>query len=255
MPKDGGSAVALAEVGYPAGTAIDNRYVYWQDNRESTDASAASSGLFRVPVGGGSPTRLVAGPRVAFVLSAGMLFWLDSTGIWGMHANGGAATLLVPTSEPPGDAAVEGTSPAAIQADAQHLYWGRSWPGATQIFRAPRTGGAIERLLALPVTHGAPIFRLAVDDKLVYYCDDEIGPVFTIPVVGGPPARFGPSSSCQEVVVDGSNVYWLNGESGVRRTPRAGGPVVTIEPSPAPFALDATSIYWGGLHSIMKSPK
>ncbi len=109
--------------------------------------------------------------------------------------------------------------------DDTHLYWARRESGSTNngIFRVLKTGGPVEQVASVPNFENAYYIRaLALDDTHIFWTEGKTG----IEAIDQP------------------------GVGAVRKTPKAGGALVTLADNgdgienPGSIALDDTHVYW-----------
>ena len=217
--------------GLPVLLAIDKSNVYWI---ESFNAPPV---IKKVPLGGGT-TSVVAGASQSCCLVTG--FAVDSTSVYWAYTGaiskapigGGAETLLVfPNSQFNFYFAVDGS----------FVYW--TDPTSFALTKVPVTGGA-----TIAITGSACCGLVALDDTYVYFTtprrtiarvSKEGGAVTDLVVFTG---------AVDQLMVDASNVYWVDTEGGiVQKAPKDGGPATVLASclnQPRRIAFDANNVYW-----------
>ncbi len=229
VDKEGGATVTIATfddiVGFPGANepiAVRDGNVYWAGN--ATCHSVLDGGdcggmaIISVPLTGGSTTTLASQqPGVgSLAVDATSVYWAN----WYDDVNNpyDGALLSVPL------AGGESTTLASMQGDpdiivvnGQNVYW---WDdlGGNACF-VPIQGGGVTTLLTSQLSLSA----MAVDAGNVYWATpapagsiqkvaiDRAGMSVTLIDTGG---------NYTDIAVDGTSLYWIDGSSVVRRTPK-----------------------------------
>lgn len=272
-----GPAILATGQGGGEQIGLDAAHVYWVD----TTADGNSS-VMNAPIGGGSPTTLASGMRIA--VGGGGSLSIDSSGIYvidlsqpGVTTNGsimkvglsgGAPTVLYqdPNSGELQDIAINATAIFCYDAVPPTL------GPPSGLISIPLGGGSASMLYQLASTDNG-IVAVAADASTVYFAVEEAGsaPTYNIMKVnttGGAPALITtiPSGlgSVENLAVDGTAIYMTVGgaaDSGgaVMKAPLSGGTATTLASGPitggAGLAIDDTNVYWTAFAGVMKVAK
>jgi len=201
--------------------------------------------LKRVPIGGGViETLSIAQAPIASLTSDGTTVYFDAgPGVYGVPLAGGATTLVTPGAP--------GTSqggPIRLAPNG-NLYWVAD---NTNVATVP-TGGGTPSVVAL----GMPIGPLAVGPTAVYVGFQNFPGISMIPLAGGPASGLtitnqNGGASVADLVVDGSNIYWIDSLQ-IAKVPLSGGdadaPVaftsqVAFGSDTSNLAVDSGHLYW-----------
>ena len=239
------------------GIVVDDSAVYFGDASYYT-----SYRVLRAPVGGGSVTILRADttgdpsdfPR-AFVLDAGMLYWLDENSLQTLPVQGGAPVTLAQSL----------TSPTALLRVGSELYW----------LEAPCCAhGDRGTIKTMPVTGGTPVSVASGFPSAMWITSDGT----SLYVLGGGPigaiegfadiTRVSLDGSSRTTLVEaagagpfsvvGGYLYFANSFT-IKRVPAVGGiaQIVAIgDFYVADVASDGLSVYWteDPLCAVRKAP-
>lgn len=224
----------------PSGLAVDSTSLYYT----ADDPTTLVGTLWKLPVSGGSPTKLAAvlptvfSEFVAVDPTSAYLISNDSTpGLIEVPLGGGTPQAIASgpsLSLPCGQIAVDSTS----------VYWAGSGSGDGEVWEVPLGGGAPVDLASgqsLPCD-------VAVDLTNVYWADSTGGTVMEVPLSGGAPVTLASGQSKPAgIAVDSTSVYWWTAYGTVMKVPVSGGTPVTLatgQTAQGPLAVDSTSVYW-----------
>jgi len=247
------SGRAGVAAGIVRGISADDSLVYWMD--------VGNAAIRSVPIAGGGVTTIATGLNVdlnrpsTLVLSAGTLYWTESGTTAGCclvagsgvvrsaPAGGGLVTTLQAGLDEPGGLAVD---------DAGNVVWTEAW-------RVARLASGNSRTIASGIA--TRMARIAVDDANVYVLDGDY--IKRVPITGGIPERLTWSHGTslgdisvvnQDIVTDGSNVYWTTLSGLVHSVPVSGGTSVVLNPNDATgfslpecywrLVVDHQNLYW-----------
>jgi hypothetical protein len=147
--------------------------------------------------------------------------------------NGGPPTAL---------AVAQGVT-GGIAVDADSVYWSSVGQKAIRSLSLASGGGTSDL-----ATNQSTVLSLRVRDRTLYWADDEVGDVFSMPAAGGTPTPLITGQGVNYIAVDDRHVYWTDPVGNkVVRVPRAGGPPTVVaanQPAPSDIAADDRSIYW-----------
>jgi len=231
VAKTGGTPILLAQTGGPSDVAVDATYVYFGQTN--------GSGLYRVPIGGGTVDTLTQSPNAnAIAIDSNNLYTVGGGSVWQEAKAGGTAQLLI---------SAEGGA-LRIAVDASYVYFTEALnPGFVK--RLPIGGNTLTTLVSnLNQPQG-----IAVDANFVYLTT-LAGELSKVPLAGGTvtPIATGlnaPSS----IALDSTTIYWVNsatfqqGQGSIMKVPLSGGtPTVLAAGLDTPYgiAIDATYVYW-----------
>ncbi len=114
--------------------------------------------------------------------------------------------------------------------------------------------------VALASGQAAPV-EMAIDETNIYWLNIAgTKGVMTVPIAGGTPVQVAPASSPFGLAVDGTTVYFTDGDT-IFGVPRGGGTPVSLATNqnfPFELAVDATTLYWSsarGAGAISSMPK
>jgi len=225
--------------------AVDASFVYWSD---------AGPAIMKVPVGGGTPTQVVAGgdKNACVAVDGSGVYYFDADKVMKAPLGGGGAAPLAS-----GQHLLRG---APIVAAGGYVYWitdvyGNvdAYNGKNAVVRVSTTSGGAVEIISGEVV-GVP-GGLAVDDTNVYYSDDS--GVFARPLAAPATATsFGQSSLHINAIAVGGGHLAMNeisapgsGDVAVFRTD--GMMRVVVSPSLAqPLAIDDRGVYINGSGSL-----
>ena len=270
VPLSGGSAVTLAS-GFDEteGIAVDTSYIYFTAN--SRYAGVAGK-LYRVGLGGGTPTQLAKAPfgdstRGRIFLTGGNLYWSTLPGTLYVTPTGGY--VWPRTSE---DAQfVVGNAPQSGRTYAfngSYFYWKDEAQGQ---LRSAGTNGS-EAVLATGVASGG---GLVVADayRLLFTASSGI---YWMPTSGAqaPGSVYGYLEDTfrfiGQLALDPQNLYWaesttssistgaMDGSCVIQKKGLSGTPrvqVATVSDFPNDLVVDANAVYVAGTQSIWKIAK
>jgi len=273
IPKAGGTAVTLAQVGsglQPTRLVTDGTNVYFPAVAMSTGGQGSPWAVMSVPVTGGAPVTLDSS-----VPGDDSFLWdliaIDDVNVYYIGPPVSAALYSVPKI---------GGSPVALAslgaddsffnglaADGTNIYAVTSFGSTNSVESVSASGvdGGIEAISsniyvagATQQVNGGGYYGCAVDGELIYWLltniDNGTDSVVSIPTTGGTVVTLGSASSNRSpmslptgILVDETNVYWTTGNAIVRLA-KVGGVAVTLAVNPtgvtSPFAIDSTSVYW-----------
>jgi hypothetical protein len=246
---NGGTVSALASVSSSAGfsqlalrnISVQGADVYWLDPANGT--------LDTVPLGGGGVTTIASGigvpsqaqSPVALAINATSAYWTEAGAFGGCCLQAGIGTLKQVALA--GGAvtviASDLDAPTAIAADDTNLVWTEAW----RVAASPIAGGNTTTV-ASGIAGNLP--RITADATTVYVLDGDF--IKTIPIAGGQVGKLAVahggsigdiSLANQDLVTDGSSVYWTVGVGGVAP------PVVqkVAVTGGAPTTLSAEGVY------------
>ena len=250
----------------------DATSVYWIRVATQPDGGEADEVAECAKAGcNGVPTVLAVDRSVeGLAVDASSVYWTNGYGtIRKVGLAGGTPTTIA--------SGQDGATKIAV--DATNVYWNDQLPlrgPRDHTFHESPSPGAV---MKMPIAGGNPTtlasnvspFEIAVDAVSVYWAENDSpgrrlpssAQVMKVPIAGGAPTTLASGQDApQDLVVDGSYVYWTNipgpclaGSCGsslpdtgtVMRVPVGGGTPSTIasqQPGPSGIAVDATSVYW-----------
>lgn len=168
--------------------------------------------------------------------------------VWSMPIAGGASLKLLVTDQP---------NPTNVAIDGGKVYWLNS---GTYKLDIPQKNGGIRKApfgsnqmetVVDADGSGSDYIGLGVDGTTVFYGAGGAAEIHAVATIGGAPTTFAKTLTKTPVtalVVDATNVYWVENGGGVYRcskssctTPKLLVPNQTL---PTALAQDATSVYW-----------
>jgi hypothetical protein len=237
--------VTLATVqGNATAIAVNGTNVYW-----ATYDGANSGAIWKVPLGGGTPTKLVttANQQQAVAADATNVYWSGDKGLSKMPQDGGTPTVLA-----------AGGGGSALALDATNVYY-TNYDG---------TGNTIRKV---PIEGGTPVViasfvnptAIAVDATNVYILNDvtdstdstAVDPLEVAPLTGGPlvPVAQGwpwvapiGGGLTRNLAVGMNSVFWAD-VGHVGTLPLGGDQTWSVVPDngePLGLAMDETSVFW-----------
>jgi hypothetical protein len=269
--KDGGSVTVVASdsigVSNPVDVVTDDTYVYWYDDQDNMFDPANVGRIARCPLGGcGTGTSTIVVTNIdepaALRVDGNSVYWADYIGGFVASANkaDGSGEKIYATGET--------QEINDLDLDSSFIYWLTD----NDVERASLAGGGADGgpFSVLYAPGGGMIFAngIALDDAGVYYAElNDPGIVQSIPKAGvgtGAPTTYATGlHDPVRVVVDATNIYWVNqgpnsGDSenyvftdgSIMTCPKAGcpttGPTVLAQGQgwPRRLAIDDTAIYW-----------
>jgi hypothetical protein len=202
---------------------VDATNLYWSATK-LVDGSPAGNAVMSMPKAGGAPTVLAqdtTGESFTMTITHNdtQVVWVASSpqGVSDIRAvakSGGPVTTVA--------SAVQYSVfvPQGLAVDATHAYWSETASDQTHgsVVAAPLTGGPAVQLASVGVYPGSPsqvdVHGVAVDDTSVYWAESPNGSPGGIRKVakgGGVPVTLAPvESGPSSILVDGTNVYWLD---------------------------------------------
>jgi hypothetical protein len=230
--------------------------------------------LYRMPIGGGTQTQIVAlaAPPYSLAVDTTSIYYVRAApkaggataGVWRSPLTALGNSLVFNAPEigaialrnnifyytDPGNGTVgtfnQGTlamstltvdpaSPTAIAVDANNVYWTDLLDGT--VHQMALTGGSPLTIARVGVSLTP---SLVVDSTYVYFSDGQ-GTVWGVPIGGGPPIALatGQGSSLR-LAVDASTLYWTDAVNGtVMKVSLCGGsPIALVSGQPAPTGID-----------------
>ncbi|MFO0748564.1 MAG: hypothetical protein U1F43_23305 [Myxococcota bacterium] len=150
---DGADLTTLAVVGWPGDLRSDGSDLFWLDEPAGL--------VMRMPVGGGTPTAIFAGPAGpwAIALDAGHVYWtnpLEGTVMRVGKDGSGAQTLASGQAQP-----------SSITVTATTVYWSDYAGNDSRVFKVPSAGGAVVSIPSPTVDQG--IVGLTHDSACVFW--------------------------------------------------------------------------------------
>ncbi|HEY6459075.1 MAG TPA: hypothetical protein VIY73_02960 [Polyangiaceae bacterium] len=239
----------------PAGIAVEGSEVYFT-TQDRWNPDGQDGAVWRVPVGGGTPTMLVQGldrPGPILVQDASM-YWVDS---WQTYSDdgeivrapldGSSMTILASAQNGPLGLALGGGSAVWTTSGTVDSERGTVW-------ETPMGGGGI--VDGIGVGQGTPV-GVAVEGADVFWADEgdpnvsNSGSIMKEPLdpnAGLDPVAIASGGAPQGIAVDAANAYWTDSQNQtVYAVPLAGGTPTTLaakQVAPLAIAVDATSVYW-----------
>jgi hypothetical protein len=253
MPITGGTVTILATVAQGSfRIALDASYVYW-----TASANPAGTGaVMKVPIGGGAATTLASGLNgpIGIAIDAANVYWADY--------RDGTVMKVAKVGGSPSILAKQGLSPFYLAVDTTNVYW--TDISFDSVMQMPLTGGSATTLYA---EKGGPgPYDIAIDATHVFWSSFHGGTVATAPIGGGPATTLASGlvpgqGGNVPIALDSLNVFFASpatDPSLVRAVPKGGGSIVTLAsamPQSPAIAVDATSVYYGQIDSLMKVAK
>jgi hypothetical protein len=247
VATSGGSAVTLAAGrDGPRTIALDSTYLFWHE--------APMGGVFRLGLGGGSPTTLSTALAINLALDATSVYWVEglSSGVVKLPKAGGTPTTLASWQTLTGAIAVDSTAVFLSSAG-----------GVTMV----SADGGPRTVFAAGQDAPFPIIAAGNNVGWLTYLSAAI---VAKPVAGGATttlATGATSAGGSALALDSSYAYWTTSGSGtlgvadgaVLKAPLSGGAVTTLaggEDGPNAIAVDSTSVYWTTATAVRKrTPK
>lgn len=233
--------------------------LYWTTN--------ADQKVLTAPKAGGAATLVSGTENVPYgIASNGTdLFWANHSQVTNTigHALISGLTAVNPIIGTP-----YVVNPTYVAADATYFYWGNAGNGTTTggVYRAKLDGSAPTAL----VKNTGSVYGLAIDATNVYFTLNNNNQVAFVPKtsdVSVTPTQLGDATDTEpyQILVDGNDIYWLDGAAAViRHRTKTGAAPETIASlrlnkidqflglgANTYLAVDATHLYWadGGTQS------
>jgi hypothetical protein len=233
--------------------AVDSKNVY-----ASVDNTLA---LVSVPIGGGTVSTLMTFYYESSPIAVGagaVLGTMINSGVWAVPVDGGTPVNYVQQPYGALTGATDGTSYFWIQSAAPNAIrsaplGAASMPAVTQLVTNPADSGNLS-----PVVNTA-YQNLAVDGTSVYWFDNGSGSILSAPKGGGAFKVIAqvPVGTVQSLLTDGTTLYWAQTTPpAILKMPVAGGtPQTLVSGAPTAalatldgeiprMAIDATHLYW-----------
>jgi hypothetical protein len=232
--------VTLASIPSPVDIVVDTANAY-----VSSCATDDGGMVLSVPLAGGTPRALAAGPGCPVLALAGTTLYL--AGLHGgdvasLPSGGGPLTTLVSGAD-----AGAGT-PVGIAVDATSVYW-TTTGGA--VMKAPRGGGSATSLASGQTGVTAP----AVDASGVYWGTGET--INKAPLDGGPTTVVTTAGAVTALAIAGNDVYFAAGYL-LMKAPLGGGPSTGVSAADgAPLfavAIDDANAYFTSPSVVYEVP-
>lgn len=206
---------------------------------------SGKDGLMKVPLAGGAVTTVVPNTRATRIaLDATSVYWTSSSDgvVMKVPIAGGAPTVIASNQ----------ANPHGIAVDANNVYWTTT----NTVSKIPLGGGMPTDIASNQSTWGG----IALDANNVYWTTgtSSSGRVMKASLRGGKPVELASAETPQDILVDGTSVYWgdRNG-AGVFGVPIAGGKASPLGIGQIyNIALSDGFLYWtsGGARTIYKAP-
>jgi hypothetical protein len=224
VPIGGGSVLVLAPSG-GGEIAVDATFVYYM--------TSGGGGIFKVPIGGGTPTSIDPGDNCTSSLAVDSTYvYFLCYGLFRVSKSGGPVTTLSTN---------DGFSMSLGNGNA---YW--AYPSSNQsIFGIPVTGGTAT---ALAQGVNTPM-ATAADSSNVYWTEGtNPGNVVQLSLSGGLPQTLASNQVIPTwMLVDATHVYWSGSDLLIQKVPIGGGTITPVaQNSYGPMAIDSTSLYFSG---------
>jgi hypothetical protein len=262
IAKQGGAPLVLAaNRPVPSPIAVDQGFVYWEEQRDPTGASQ-NGGIFSLPVSGGTPSTIlspffypywlaVSGPDILYATSLGPL-QLDASGTMSTVAPASIAALTISGGN------IYWVSLASADPQMSNFY-----DNNASVFVRPLAGG-VTTTLATGLTYSSAV---AVDANYAYVTQPSAaygnksmstGSILRISLADGSKTTLAAGYlQPLSIAVDASYVYWLDFRDGsngtflgwgsLRKTPIGGGAVTVLADhllAPISLAIDSSSAFF-----------
>ena len=247
MPVAGGAPKVIVKASHGGSfLELHDGTLYWTAQFWAGSGSKATTGVASAPATGGELKQLAQGESaiaLALAVDESKVYWvgdapkdeIDSADRAGgaatvlAHGNGNPRSLLVDehflywpqgtkdhilkmskTGGPPLAIADHQPWPFGMAQDATHLYWTCNGTPANHfddgsIATMPKAGG---KITVLATGQKAPSY-IAVDDKSVYWANNQDHTMLSVPLSGGTPRVIASGqANVASIVTDGTYVYW-----------------------------------------------
>jgi hypothetical protein len=247
-PWDGGTPVVVASEEQPANLALDDTYVYWENN----GGSAVDCPLAGCP--GNTPTLLSVGD-VGFeyyqtlAVGGGLAYFIDINENIVDCSGGGCSNTPTTYSSSTEDDASFGFGYEQLVTDSANVYF----TDESNIYQCPLASSCSSPATIVTSTN-AYLGPLSVSPTEVFYADDGSSTQFirAVPIGGGKSRRVCTSSlieAVQTMVWTPSYVYFTTGDdpTSIYQCASAGGTSPTVYVSddyPYGLAADGANLYW-----------
>ncbi len=242
IPAAGGAPVTLASgLSGAFSPIVDGLDLYWAERGTGGDAIVAA------PLAGGAPTTLVSSGQVqSLALDATHLYFTDGLGsLLAAPRAGGVATTLVHSTTSPPQSLVVGPSQLYFTAASNVS------PSDDSIQSVPLAGGATTTLVVNKDQFADGL--VLAGSTLVW---PTVGGLQAVDTTGAGLGMLTTSSFPNHLATDGTLVYSLDSGGDLVRVAVAGGTPTILLRDPAAsdgaIAVDATAIYYGTAHGLMK---
>jgi hypothetical protein len=213
MQLDGSGPLKLGAFTKPQALATDGTSLYvYEDN---------DSGIYRLPAGGGTPTRILDGVNRPGGLQVfgDHLYWAQAGKLERSALDGSARETLVN---------VLGQSSPIVTIDGTHSYWG----DGTSMLSGPVAPPALAQGAVVAGAPGYPM-SLTVHAGVLYWTLYQQSGVHRVPVGGGTPDLLPTVGNASEVAVDDSGIY----AAVTTEVQRLGAAAVTVGSVGSGFAI------------------
>lgn len=255
----------------PAGIAVDGGNVYFT-TQDPWNPDEGDGAVWRVPVGGGTPTMLVQGidRPGPIAVTGGSMYWIDS---WQTHADDGRVVKAPLDGSSMAIMASMQNGPLGLALGGGYVVWTTSGfvdSEGGSVLETPMGGGGAP-VDGFGLGQGMPV-SVAVEGANVFWADEgnpnvtnsgRIMKTALDPSAGVEPVTLVSGGTPRGIAVDGAYAYWSDSQS-VNKVPLAGGAPITVaasQPNTLAIAVDDASVYWttmaagAGQGSIMKIAK
>gem|GEM_PF-2379465 len=229
MPISGGTPMDafIPDATFAGHFTVDGNTVYW----------TASNGVIKkTDLGTGMSQTIATGqntPRHLTVVGTSLVYG-NVDGVLKVPTSGGTVLLLAPAYHP-----------TALVVSGGNVYWADGSPQSISAIRSvPLAGGAVTTL----ATDLNGSVAMAAGVGTLYFVTQRAGTVESVSMAGGGPVLLtegliGPDATA----VDATHVYWSQSGGIIKRMPLGGGAIETLATSQTSIqqvVLDGSNIYW-----------